>query len=325
MTEKDEYWIGFDLGGTKMLSAGFDDELKMLGREKKRTKANEGTKAVVDRIIDGIEKTIDKSEKSNSDLSGIGIGVPGTIDLEKGIVIEAPNLGWKDVPLKQILSDRFECEVVLCNDVDAGLYGEHALGSAKNAYCAVGVFPGTGVGGGCVIDGKMLQGKRRTAMEIGHIPLYMGGPMDGAGNEGTLESIASRLAIASASAQAVFRGAAPNLKELAGTDLAEIRSGILASAIKKGDKTVETIVKHATIYLGKAVITLIHLFSPDVIVLGGGLAEAMPELIVKGTRKYVDDNVLKSFVGTYEIVEAKLGDDAAIIGAAAWGRKSILK
>ena len=325
MTDNEEYWIGFDLGGTKMLSAAFDSQLSLLSREKKRTKANEGDKAVIERIINSIEEVLEKSELTESSLSGIGIGVPGTIDLEDGVVVEAPNLGWEDVKLKKILSDRFECEVVLCNDVDAGLYGEYACGSAKGVHCSVGVFPGTGVGGGCVIDGKLLQGRRRTAMEVGHVQLYSGGPMDGAENVGTLETISSRLAIAAASAQAVFRGAAPNLKEMAGTDLSAVRSGVLANAIKKGDKSIEAIVKHATTYLGVMVVNLIHLFSPDLVVLGGGLAEAMPELIVKGTRKYVQDHVLKSFHGTYEIVEAELGDDAAIIGAAAWAKESIAK
>lgn len=321
--ETEDYFIGFDLGGTKMLSAAFDSELKMLGREKKRTKAHEGHKSVIDRVIESIEKSIDKIELPSKSLKGIGMGVPGTIDLETGVVLEAPNLGWKDVPLRKILSERFECDVVLCNDVDAGLYGEYAQGSARDVHCSVGLFPGTGVGGGCVIDGQLLQGRRRTAMEVGHIQVYSGGPLDGAGNQGTLETISSRLAIAAASAQAVFRGVAPNLQELAGTDLSQIRSGVIANAIKRGDESVEAIVKHATSYLGVMVVTLIHLFAPDRIVLGGGLVEAMPEIIVKGTRKYVQEHVLKSFIGTFEIVEAELGDDAAIIGAAAWARKRI--
>ena len=320
MSEKG-YWIGFDLGGTKMLAAAYDENYSQLSREKKRTKALEGAEVVVERVLDTIRKVKSSCGREETELVGIGMAVPGTIDLETGVVLEAPNLGWENVPLRTILEEEFGCPVVLGNDVDCGVYGEYADGSARGACNVVGIFPGTGVGGGCVIDGMLLQGKRRTAMEIGHIPLYSGGPLDGAFREGTLETVASRLAISAASAQAVFRGAAPNLKNEVGTDLADIRSGILADSIRQGDKTVEKIVQHAVGYIGKAVVTLVHLFSPDRVVLGGGLVEAMPELFVEGTRRHAEKGVLKSFRGTYEIVAAELGDDAAIVGAAAWARK----
>lgn len=323
MSEQDRFWIGFDLGGTKMLTAAYDENFEQLSREKKRTKAIEGTKAVIERIIDNIEKVIQKSGRRQQQLAGIGIGVPGTIDLETGMVLEAPNLGWSDIELKKILSDRFDCPVILCNDVDAGLYGEYTSGAAKKAFCSVGIFPGTGVGGACVYDGLLLQGRRRTAMEVGHVQIYTGGVLDGAGNEGTLETVSSRLAIAAASAQAVFRGQAPELKKEAGTDLALIRSGILADAIKDGDEAIENIVLRAAEFLGTMIANLVHLFSPDLVVMGGGLAEAMPKYFVDAPAKIAKKRVLDSYRNTFEVVEAKLGDDAAIIGAAAWARKSL--
>lgn len=318
-----EFWIGFDLGGTKMLAAAFDESLELISRKKDRTKALEGTEAVIDRIIEAIGKVIEKSGRDKAALKGIGIGVPGTIDLQSGVVLEAPNLGWKEVPLQKILRDKFKCEVVLCNDVDAGLYGEYAKGAAAKSYISVGIFPGTGVGGGCVIDGRLLQGKTRTGMEVGHIPFYSGGPRDGANNEGTLETVASRLAISSNAAQAVFRGVAPFLKEEAGTDISMIRSGTLAASIKNGDTSVKEIAEHAATYIGRAIVTLVHLFAPDCVVLGGGLVEAMPEIFVTGPLNFAQKTVLKSFKGTYQVVAAELGDDSAIIGAAAWARKSI--
>lgn len=318
MNQSKKFWIGFDLGGTKMLSAAYDSEMKQLGREKKRTRASEGADAIVERIIDAISKTIDKSERGQGDLLGIGIGVPGPIDLETGTVIEAPNLGWKNVRLQKILEDKFDTRVVLCNDVDAGIYGEYVAGAAKGAYSAVGIFPGTGVGGGCVLNGQILQGKRRTAMEVGHIPFYSGGPLDGAGNEGTLECVASRLAISAGAAQAVFRGTAPYLKKEAGSDLSEIRSGTLANSIKNGDKSVERLVRHSAEYIGKAMVTLIHILSPEVIVLGGGLVEAIPDLFVNESRAYAIEHVLSSYRDTFDVAAAELGDDSTIIGAAAW-------
>lgn len=321
MNQSKEFWIGFDLGGTKMLSAAYDSEMNQLAREKKRTRASEGADAIVERIIDAIAKTIEKSEREQGDLLGIGIGVPGPIDLETGTVIEAPNLGWKNVRLQKILEDKFDTKVVLCNDVDAGIYGEYVAGAAKDAYCAVGIFPGTGVGGGCVLNGQILQGRRRTCMEVGHIPFYSGGPIDGAGNEGTLECVASRLAISAGAAQAVFRGTAPHLKKDAGSDLSEIRSGTLADSIKHGDKSVEKLVRHSAEYIGKAMVTLVHILSPEVIVLGGGLVEAIPDIFVEESLTYANKHVLSSYRDTFEVVAAKLGDDSSIIGAAAWIKK----
>ncbi len=323
MQKKDEFWIGFDLGGTKMLACGFDGALNPMERVKKRTKGADGSDTVIQRIIDTIQKTIDQSGKKTSDLRGIGIGVPGTIDVQTGVVLAAPNLGWRDIPVKALIEDHFDTKVVLCNDVDAGIYGEYSSGAAKGAYCAVGIFPGTGVGGGCVLNGHIFQGKYRTAMEIGHIPFFSGGTRDGAGNEGTLETVASRLAISAAAAQAAFRGAAPHLMKSVGTDLSEIKSGALADAILNGDKSIKEIVLHAANYIGQAIVTLIHLFGADKVVLGGGLVQAMPDLIVNNAREYVMKHVLASFNGTFEISAASLGDDAAIVGAATWAKKQL--
>ena len=177
-------------------------------------------------------------------LAGIGVGCPGPLDLNQGSIREAPNLGWVDVPIKQHLQKHFGCEAVIANDVDAGVFGEYAFGAAKKSRCVVGVFPGTGIGGGCVYEGKIFHGANCTCMEIGHIPLVSDGPMDGCGNVGTLESIASRLAISSSAAQAAYRGQAPALRESCGTDISDIRSGALASSIEAGDQMVKEIVEH---------------------------------------------------------------------------------
>lgn len=323
MSKAKDIWVGFDLGGTKMLASSFNSQWEQLSREKRKTRAAEGTEAVKERIIETLEKVIRKSGKRVENIKGIGIGVPGTIDVKNGTVLEAPNLGWENVKLKQFVQDAFGCPVTLCNDVDAGLYGEYTHGAAQGSFSAVGVFPGTGVGGACVIDGQLLQGKRRTAMEIGHIGLYSGGPLDGAYQEGTLETVSSRLAISAAAVQAVYRGAAPNLRNLAGTDFSQFGSSTLRLAIDQGDHAIERIVRHAALNVGKAVVTLVHLFSPDMIVLGGGLVEAMPSIFIEETRDFANHNVLKAYKDTYEVVQASLGGESAVLGAAAWARKMI--
>jgi glucokinase len=325
MADNEHYWIGFDLGGTKMYAAVFNDELGMRGKERKKTKASEGVEACFGRIKETISMAMDQAGIGKKDLAGIGASVPGMLDLNKGVVLNAPNLGWKKVPIREELENKFDCPVVISNDVDAGVYAEYCLGAAKGAHCALGVFPGTGIGGGCVYEGQLLRGLVSSCMEIGHMPVAPGGPLCGCGRRGCLESVASRLAIAQAAAAAASRGDAPHLLEVAGTDLANIRSGALSDAIKAGDSVVEQIVRDAARWLGRAIAGAIDLLAPDIVVLGGGLVEAMPNLYVEEVTSSVKEHVLPSFQNTFKIVAAKLGDEATIIGAAAWARKAILK
>ncbi|MFM7117757.1 MAG: ROK family protein [Planctomycetota bacterium] len=316
-TEGKEFWVGFDLGGTKMLAEVFDDKFNVIGRCRKKTKGHEGKEAGLKRINSVIREALEEAQLRPADIRGLGIGCPGPLDLKKGIIREAPNLGWENVLIRKSIEDEFGIPVTVGNDVDFGVYGEYCFGAAKDARCVVGLFPGTGIGGGCVYEGKIFRGSNCTCMEIGHIPMALGGVLDGAGNSGTLESIASRLAISGAAAQAVFRGAAPHLKELAGTDLAEIRSAQIAQSIEEGDKMIRLIVESAAEYLSLGVVTMIHLLAPDVVVLGGGLVEAMPDLFVQTISKEVKRRVLPSMRDIYEIVPAKLGDQATAMGAAA--------
>jgi glucokinase len=155
-------------------------------------------------------------------------------------------------------------------------------------------------------------------MEIGHMPLFPFGPRDGTGHVGTLEAYASRLAISAAAAQAAFRGQAPNLMKAAGTDLGEIRSGILAGAIKAGDTAVEQAVTDAAGIIGINLGGIVNLLSPDVIVLGGGLVEAMPDLFVSKVTESARRHAMEVFRDTFKVVAAELGDNATVMGAAAW-------
>jgi glucokinase len=238
------------------------------------------------------------------------------------VVHEAVNLGWKDLRLAELLEDQFHRPVVVLNDVDAGIYGEYRFGAAKSARTALGVFPGTGIGGGCVYAGEILHGKNISAMEIGHIQVRQNGRLCGCGRRGCLETEASRLAISAEVAMAAYRGEAPNLLAEAGTDLAKIRSGALSKAIAAGDKVVEEIVRRAAHMLGVGVANVVMLLAPDVVVLGGGLVEEMPELFVESVRGAANERVMSSFVGSFKVVVAKLGDDAAVMGAAAWAQKT---
>ncbi len=306
-----------------MLAVIFDQELDIVTRARKKTKGFEGKEAGLDRICETIEEAQKKAEIDNSQIAGIGVGCPGPLDLQKGIIHEAPNLGWSNVQIKKRLESEFGCSAVIANDVDAGVFGEYKFGAAKGARCVVGVFPGTGIGGGCVYNGQILHGTNCTCMEIGHIPLVPNGPLDGCGNAGTLESVASRLAISGAAAQAAYRGQAPYLMENHGTDIRSIRSGALSESVENGDRAVKDILENAADHLGLSIVTIVHLLAPDIVVLGGGLVEALPKLFVDRVNQFSKKRVLPAYRDVFKVVAAKLGDDATAMGAAGWAQASI--
>ena len=317
-----KFWVGFDLGGTKMLCAVYDADFNLLGKKRKATRGHEGSEAGVDRVQGVIVKALEDAEVSFDQIAGIGIGAPGPLDLVDGVVLDTPNLGWKDVPIRKELEREFNCPVVLLNDVDAGVYGESRFGAARDARCVVGLFPGTGIGGGCVIDGEIFRGSRLSCFEVGHMRVVPDGPRCGCGRRGCLEAVASRLTISAQAAAAAYRGQAPHLKEAEGTDLSDIRSGALSASIKAGDAVVEDIVRAAARHLGTAAGSLVNLLNPDVILLGGGLVEALPDLYSEVVTSAAQKRAMSCYRDTFQVKVASLGDYASVQGAAAWAKHS---
>ncbi|MDR0993360.1 MAG: ROK family protein [Verrucomicrobiota bacterium] len=315
---KTKNWVGFDLGGTKMVAVVYDSSFKVLASVKNKTPMRDGPKAILARIQETLSAALAAAGVEPANVRGIGAGCPGVLDLDKGVILEAPNLGWKKVPLQSLLKEWFASDVVLLNDVDAGTYGEFMFGAGKGARTLLGVFPGTGIGGGCVYEGKLIRGKSGSAMEIGHIPVRENGRLCGCGNRGCLEAEAGRLAISAEVAQATFRGEAPYVAENAGTDLKKIKSGLLAKSIKAGDASVERIVRNAMKLMGRGIGGVVNLLAPDVVVLGGGLVEAMPDLILEEVKQGMKEGGMASMVQPLKIKVAELGDDASVQGAAAW-------
>tara|TARA_R110002049_G_scaffold2750_10_gene22417 strand:- start:51842 stop:52834 length:993 start_codon:yes stop_codon:yes gene_type:complete len=318
-----DIWIGFDLGGTKMLAIAYDESWKVVGRRRRKTRGREGSEQGIHRIDSTIDRLLNENDLTADRIAGIGIGCPGPIDLNKGMILTTPNLGWDDVNVASFLKKRFDCPVVVMNDVDAGVYGEYTFGAAKGSRCAVGIFPGTGIGGGCVYEGTILTGAGISCMEVGHTRISSSNRASGIDMPGTLEAEASRLTIAAEAAKAAHRGDAPALFKDAGTDLANIRSGAIADSIKNGDASIRTLVHQAAETIGIGVVNIVHLLCPDKIVLGGGLVEAMEDLFVGTVGKTARKNVMSVYRDRFEVVAAKLGDDAGAIGAAAWAKKKI--
>ena len=272
----------------------------------------------MERIESTILKVLDEEDILPEQLAGVGIGCPGPVEWDTGVVRIAVNLGWENVPVGKYLQDKLNCPVAVLNDVDAGVYGEHVAGAGKGARSTFGLFPGTGIGGGFVYDGQILRGKVMSCMEVGHIKICGSERPGATGMTGTLETEGSRLAIAGELAKLAFRGEAPHLFDAVGTELRSIRSKTIAESIEKGDKEVEAVVERACEMIGYAIANVVLMLCPDRIVLGGGLVEAMPDLFVKHVYRVAKQHVFDCYKDEFDIKAAELGDDAATIGAASW-------
>jgi glucokinase len=317
-----DFLLGVDLGGTKILAGVFDAKFNLKGTAKLSTKADRGVEAVINRIARCVNEAVDECDLSLKQLRGVGIGAPGAVDSDSGRVIFAPNLpGWKDIPLKKELEKELGVPVFAGNDCNVctlGTFDREYKAKPKNL---VGVFIGTGIGGGLVINGDLYAGHNLTAGEIGHMVIEVNGPKCGCGNRGCLEALASRTAIFRKIQSAVKDGQKTILTDMLGDDLADMRSGDLRKAIRKGDKFVEKIVEEAAEYAGIGVANLINILNPEIVVVGGGVIEALENEVMPSLLKAVKEHVMPGTMDGIKIEASKLGDHAGITGAAVLARR----
>jgi glucokinase len=319
---KPEYVVGVDLGGTKILSGVFKNPLECIGSAKVSTKSQRGVEAVVERIARCVEDAVDEADLTLKQVAGVGIGAPGAVDFASGTVIFAPNMeGWKDVPLKKDLEKALGVPVFVENDCNIAALGVHVAELKGKPNHLVGIFVGTGIGGGLIVNGELYAGYNHTAGEIGHMVVEVDGPKCGCGNKGCLEALASRTAIFQQIKSGVKNGEKTILTEMLGDDLSDLRSNDLRKAIRRGDKFVDRIVEGAAEYLGIATANLINILGPEVVVLGGGVIEALADemmsVIIETARDYAMPGTLKGV----EIIASKLGDSAGITGGAVLARR----
>jgi glucokinase len=314
--EKKRHVIGVDLGGTKILVALLDREYNVLARNKKRTRDKKGGGNIFKRMVGLIGKTLEENGLGPGDLLGIAIGTPGPLNPFTGVLGLTPNLAWENFPIRDKVKEAFGVPVVALNDVNAGTYAEVHFGAAHGARNVLGCFPGTGIGGAVIVDGKVQLGATGITGEIGHICIDPGGVRCGCGARGCVEAYAGRRAIAAKAWLAVQRGDAPHLLAEAGADPAAYRSGALARAIEAGDAAVEEIVADAARLTGRVLAGLVNTLSPGCIVLGGGLVEAMPQLYLGEIDRTIRELALPDISAGVKVVEAALGDDAVVMGAA---------
>lgn len=318
---KGDFYVGVDLGGTKILSGVFDPQLKCIGRNKISTKPERGATEVIDRIARCVRDAIDECDLDIKQLKGVGVGAPGAVDAATGRVVFAPNLDWRDIPLKKILEKELGVPVAIENDGNSAVLGVFETELQSKPKHVIGIFIGTGIGGGIIIDGKLYSGTNGTAGEIGHMVVEVGGPKCNCGNRGCFEALASRTAIMRKIHAAVKGGQKTILTEMLGPELNDLRSGDLRKAIRKGDSFVEKVVEEAAEYTGIAVANLINIFNPHTIVLGGGVIDALGDEMMAIIVETAEDSAMSGPAEGVEIVASKKGDDAGINGAAVLARR----
>ena len=323
-TDSEKYVVGVDMGGTKILAAIITGDGTILSRAKTATKAHKDPTKVIDRIADCINKAIKQAGLSKASIQSVGIGAPGPLDPKDGVIIFAPNLNWYNVPLKKELESRLNIPTFLDNDVNVGTVGEFTHGAGQGANSLVGIFVGTGIGGGIILNGKLFHGTNKTAGEIGHIIVKANGPKCNCGNSGCLEAISSRTAITKKIRKAVLKqGRKSHILELNDGNLDNIRSKTLAKAVASGDKVTIKVIRRTAKYLGIGIASVVNFLNPEMIILGGGVVEALDDEFIKRIRKFAKAYALPNTMDGIEIVTAKLGDDAGVIGASVLARQNL--
>ena len=315
-----EYYIGCDLGGTN-IKAGLVNVTsgQVIFSKSIPTFSREGHDAVINRMAELMASLIVETQVPGDEIGGVGVSAPGMLDLEKGETVFLPNLPgqWRNVPLKARLEEKLKLPVALLNDVRAITYGEWAYGAGKGTMNMACFAIGTGIGGGLIIDGKLLLSNGGTAGEFGHLTIDIHGPLCGCGNNGCLEAYASGPAIATMGVRAVEQGWTTKIAELCGGDLNLIDTKLIADAALSGDKVAKDIWESAGYYLGISVANVILIAGPERIVISGGVAAA-GELLLEPIRKVIKERIFVVPIDKIDVVQGTLGTDAGILGTAKW-------
>lgn len=310
----DSYNICLDIGGTKILGAVFNQKNEIVYRLKKKTKADSGSSQnVEDTIISVVDELMSEFGIDVKQVNAISAGAPGVINQETGVVLFAPNLPWKNYNIRKPIQDRFGVPFFIGNDVNLGVLGEHRYGAAKGYDNVVGVFVGTGMGGGMILDGKLYTGNLFKGAEIGHMVLNEEGPECHCGQRGCLEAFSSKQGISNYIMMQSSRGRECQMKDVVKNGT--FRSKYLKNALAAKDAVAIEAVDRACHYLAIASGSLVNIFSPQIVVYGGGVIEACGEVFLPKILAEVDRYCMPSIRESVIFKNADLGDDSILYGA----------
>lgn len=321
MQASEPLYIGVDVGATKILASLAQESGEIIASVKNATPHKSDAETVYQTIVQTIGKLLKKQEVEPQRIAAVGLAIPGVVDVAEGRITIAPNLDLHDFAMADRLAEDLGFVVAMGNDCNVGILGERWLGAARQADSAVGIFVGTGIGGGFVQHDHLWTGRRDAALEIGHMVMQLDGPVCGCGNRGCFEALASRTAIERDIRAAHEEGRKCMIFEDGNPK--RIKSGKLAKALKAGDKVVTEVITHAAEIIGWACQNINHLYDPHLIVIGGGVMEACGDYFMPIIDQIVKADPLPGSKKIKSPVLAELGDDAVVLGAVALARMKV--
>lgn len=315
--EKDKV-LAIDLGGTKILSAVIDRGGNLLARDHSVTPAALGPEAVLEAIKASVTRAVAQADVVPSDLPAVGVGAPGPSSPEKGILFTSPNLpGWKDFPIRDSIREILGTEAFLINDANAAALAEHRFGTGIGTRNMIYITVSTGIGGGVIVDGRLMTGSMGTAAELGHMTINDQGPRCNCGNMGCWEALASGTALAREARRSIQGGARSLILELADNAPERITARLVQEAAEKDDGVAKELIARTGYYLGVGLANLLNIFNPELIVIGGGLSNIGKPLLepaFETARK-------RAYTVAYDAVRfaaPELGRNSGVLGAAAY-------
>lgn len=309
-----KYAIGVDLGGSNLRVGVVSKDGEVIERFKGPSNVSEGVDAVIDRLVEQLKERVRYAGKG---LCGVGVAVPGIVEHASGVVADAPNLpGWKNIPLLQKLQDVLNVPVEIENDSNAFALGESWTGAGGNFRSFIGLTLGTGIGGGIVVDGRLVRGADGMAGEVGHMTVNVEGPRCNCGNNGCLETYSSARGLTDRMREAIEAGGKSLLYKETGGNLYKINAEMVYNAAREGgDPLAREVMRNMGTYLGVGIANLVHLLNPEAVIIGGGVAAAW-DIFADTVQKEVEKRCFEKPGKRVRICRGILGDDAAIVGMA---------
>ena len=310
----ESYNLCLDIGGTKVLGVIFNSKKEIVYRLKKKTKSGGDSSENIEQLIISVVKELIESSGIKKDkIHAISAGAPGVINQETGVVLFSPKLPWRNYNIRKPIEQEFGCPFYIGNDVNVGVLGEYKYGAARGYKNVVGLFVGTGMGGGLILNGELYTGHLFKAAEYGHIIMEPEGPLCNCGQRGCLEAFSSKQGMTSYIRQQVARGRKSCMAEFVKDGV--FKSKALKNALASGDEVAREAVYRACHYLAIASGNLVNTFSPDVVVYGGGVIEAVGDYFMERILSEVDQFCMPSIRSTVDFKKAALGDDSILYGA----------
>ncbi len=313
MSQSNSFILALDIGGTHFRLALADEEGRLLKQLKGQSFPEQGPQATIERIKDAaIEMT---SGLPPGSVRGLGIAIAGLVTPATGVLLTSPNLrNWYKTPLKEAFEKELRIPVLVGNDANLAALGEHRYGAGVGSDDLIYITVSTGIGGGVITGGRLLTGSCGFAAELGHMTIDINGPKCNCGNVGCLEAMASGTAIARLALEKLSRGEPSAITDLVAGDLTGVTARVVAEAASSGDAVASAVMHTAATNLGIGIVNFVHIFNPELVIIGGGVSQS-GELLFDPVRQVVADRMIPDY--TVRIVPATLGDDCGLLGAVA--------